>query len=112
MLYTQFPYFGGSQDFKAGRVNLEYWMYQLGTITRADLMRLEALVANTEQVVLEAQYAAIEKTVPGNHWNEPHEAAVKTARNRLLVVSTAVTVTISSMSEVARRSGCSSKSQV
>jgi Xaa-Pro aminopeptidase len=29
------------------------------------------------EVVLEAQYAAIEKTVPGNHWNEPHEAAVK-----------------------------------
>jgi Xaa-Pro aminopeptidase len=29
------------------------------------------------EVVLEAQYAAIEKTRPGNHWNEPHEAAVK-----------------------------------
>jgi Xaa-Pro aminopeptidase len=29
------------------------------------------------EVVLEAQYAAIEKTKPGNHWNEPHEAAVK-----------------------------------
>ena len=29
------------------------------------------------EVVLEAQCAAIEKTVPGNHWNEPHEAAVK-----------------------------------
>ena len=29
------------------------------------------------EVVLEAQYAAIEKTIPGNHWNEPHEAAVK-----------------------------------
>jgi Xaa-Pro aminopeptidase len=29
------------------------------------------------EVVLEAQYAAIEKTVPGHHWNEPHEAAVK-----------------------------------
>jgi Xaa-Pro aminopeptidase len=29
------------------------------------------------EVVLEAQHAAIDKTVPGNHWNEPHEAAVK-----------------------------------
>lgn len=28
-------------------------------------------------VVLEAQLAAIDKTRPGNHWNEPHEAAVK-----------------------------------
>ncbi len=29
------------------------------------------------EVVLAAQHAAIEKTRPGNHWNEPHEAAVK-----------------------------------
>jgi Xaa-Pro aminopeptidase len=29
------------------------------------------------EVVLEAQYAAIEKIKPGNHWNEPHDAAVK-----------------------------------
>ncbi len=29
------------------------------------------------EVVLEAQYAAIEKAKPGNHWNEPHDAAVK-----------------------------------
>ncbi len=29
------------------------------------------------EIVLEAQYAAIEKTLVGNHWNEPHEAAVK-----------------------------------
>ncbi len=28
-------------------------------------------------VLLAAQYAAIEKVQPGNHWNEPHEAAVK-----------------------------------
>ncbi|MEJ2406974.1 MAG: Xaa-Pro aminopeptidase [Candidatus Thiodiazotropha sp.] len=28
-------------------------------------------------VVLEAQYAAIEQVLPGNHWNHPHEAAVK-----------------------------------
>ncbi len=29
------------------------------------------------QVVLDAQAAAISKVQPGNHWNEPHEAAVK-----------------------------------
>jgi Xaa-Pro aminopeptidase len=29
------------------------------------------------QVVLDAQAAAIEKVRPGNHWNEPHEAAVR-----------------------------------
>jgi Xaa-Pro aminopeptidase len=29
------------------------------------------------EVVLEAQDAAIEKTVRGNHWNEPHDAAVR-----------------------------------
>lgn len=30
------------------------------------------------EVVLEAQQAAIEKVKPGNAWNEPHDAAVKT----------------------------------
>jgi Xaa-Pro aminopeptidase len=29
------------------------------------------------EVVLEAQTAAIDKVRPGNHWNEPHEAAVR-----------------------------------
>ena len=29
------------------------------------------------EIVLEAQYAAIDKTKPGNHWNDPHDAAVK-----------------------------------
>lgn len=29
------------------------------------------------EVVLEAQAAAIAKVKPGNHWNDPHEAAVK-----------------------------------
>jgi Xaa-Pro aminopeptidase len=28
-------------------------------------------------LVLDAQYAAIEQAVPGSHWNEPHDAAVK-----------------------------------
>lgn len=29
------------------------------------------------ELVLEAQLAAIDKTRPGNHWNDPHEAAVR-----------------------------------
>ena len=29
------------------------------------------------EIVLEAQFAAIEKTVKGNHWNDPHDAAVR-----------------------------------
>jgi Xaa-Pro aminopeptidase len=29
------------------------------------------------EVVLQAQYAAIEKIKPGNHWNDPHDAAVR-----------------------------------
>ena len=29
------------------------------------------------EIVLEAQLAAIEKTVRGNHWNDPHDAAVR-----------------------------------
>jgi len=29
------------------------------------------------EIVLEAQQAAIEKTVVGNHWNDPHDAAVR-----------------------------------
>ena len=28
-------------------------------------------------MVLDAQHAAIEQVKPGNHWNDPHEAAVK-----------------------------------
>ncbi len=29
------------------------------------------------EIVLEAQLAAIEKTIKGNHWNDPHDAAVR-----------------------------------
>ena len=29
------------------------------------------------EIVLEAQLAAIDRTVKGNHWNEPHDAAVR-----------------------------------
>jgi Xaa-Pro aminopeptidase len=36
------------------------------------------------EVVLEAQRAAFEKIKPGNHWNEPHDAAVKVITQGLM----------------------------
>lgn len=36
------------------------------------------------EVVLAANLAAIEKVKPGNHWNQPHEAAVRTVTQGLL----------------------------
>ncbi|MDT8383698.1 MAG: Xaa-Pro aminopeptidase [Gammaproteobacteria bacterium] len=36
------------------------------------------------EVVLEAQLAAIDKVRPGNHWNDPHEAAVRVLTRGLL----------------------------
>ncbi len=36
------------------------------------------------EVVLAAQYAAIEAVRPGNHWNQPHEAALKVLTEGLL----------------------------
>lgn len=36
------------------------------------------------QLVLDAQMAAIEQVKPGNHWNQPHEAAVKVLVDGLL----------------------------
>jgi Xaa-Pro aminopeptidase len=36
------------------------------------------------EVVLAANLAAIEKVKPGNHWNEPHEAAVKVVTQGLV----------------------------
>lgn len=38
------------------------------------------------QIVLEANKAAIEKVRPGNHWNDPHDAAVKVLARGLLKV--------------------------
>ena len=40
--------------------------------------------AQLYQIVLDAQLAAIDKVKPGNHWNEPHEAAVKVITKGLL----------------------------
>jgi Xaa-Pro aminopeptidase len=36
------------------------------------------------QVVLDAQYAAIDAVKPGNHWNHPHEAAVRVITHGLI----------------------------
>ncbi len=36
------------------------------------------------QVVLDAQYAAIEAVKPGNHWNHPHESAVRVLTQGLI----------------------------
>ncbi len=35
-------------------------------------------------IVLAAQYAAIEQVKPGNHWNDPHEAAIKVITQGLI----------------------------
>lgn len=53
--------------------------YYAGDITRTfpvngTFSKAQKVVYN---IVLEAQLAAIEATRPGNHWNDPHEAAVK-----------------------------------
>jgi Xaa-Pro aminopeptidase len=37
-------------------------------------------------IVLEANYAAIARVKPGNHWNEPHEAAVRVITQGLIKV--------------------------
>jgi Xaa-Pro aminopeptidase len=39
--------------------------------------RFTAVQRAVYEVVLEAQIAAIDKVRPGNHWNEPHEAAIR-----------------------------------
>ncbi|MDH5777121.1 MAG: Xaa-Pro aminopeptidase [Gammaproteobacteria bacterium] len=42
--------------------------------------------AELYQIVLDAQLAAIEQVKPGNHWNDPHEAAVKVMTQGLIDV--------------------------
>jgi len=36
------------------------------------------------EIVLAAQHAAIEQVKPGNHWNDPHEAAIKVSTQGLI----------------------------
>jgi Xaa-Pro aminopeptidase len=39
--------------------------------------RFTPLQREVYEIVLRAQLAAIEEAIPGNHWNDPHDAAVK-----------------------------------
>jgi Xaa-Pro aminopeptidase len=39
--------------------------------------RFTSLQREVYEIVLRAQLAAIGKAIPGNHWNDPHDAAVK-----------------------------------
>jgi Xaa-Pro aminopeptidase len=48
--------------------------------------RFSAAQRAVYEVVLEAQIAAIDKVRPGNHWNEPHEAAVRTITQGLVAL--------------------------
>jgi Xaa-Pro aminopeptidase len=53
--------------------------YYVSDITRTMPVNGKFTRAQREvyEIVLEAQLAAIEKTRKGNHWNDPHDAAVK-----------------------------------
>lgn len=46
--------------------------------------RFSAAQREAYELVLEAQLDAIEKVKPGNHWNEPHEAAIRVITRGLL----------------------------
>ena len=50
----------------------------------AALLLREGVLAAAQVLALDAQLAAIEQVRPGNHWNQPHEAAVKTITRGLL----------------------------
>ena len=54
-------------------------MHYAGDITRTFPVNGRFNVAQREiyELVLEAQAAAIDKVHPGNHWNDPHKAAVR-----------------------------------
>ena len=41
-------------------------------------------IRDSYEIVLEANLAAIAKVVPGNHWNDPHNAAVKVITRGLI----------------------------
>jgi len=76
-------YHENSDELKDGELLLidagcEYQLYA-SDITRTFPVggRFTAEQRALYEVVLEAQHAAIAKTLPGNHWNEPHDAAVK-----------------------------------
>ena len=55
------------------------WDYYASDITRTLPVngRYSAEQRAVYEIVLEAQLAAIERTCKGNHWNDPHDAAVR-----------------------------------
>jgi Xaa-Pro aminopeptidase len=55
------------------------WDYYASDITRTLPVngRFSAEQRAVYEIVLEAQLAAIERTCKGNHWNDPHDAAVR-----------------------------------
>ncbi len=76
-------YHENSEELKKGDLLLidagcEYELYA-SDITRTFPVNGRFSPAQREiyEVVLEAQRAAVAKTLPGNHWNEAHDAAVK-----------------------------------
>ncbi|MCX8049979.1 MAG: Xaa-Pro aminopeptidase, partial [Methylohalobius sp.] len=76
-------YTHNSKQLKAGELLLidagaEY-DYYAADVTRTFPVngRFTSLQRAVYELVLEAQLAAIDKVRPGNHWNEPHEAAVR-----------------------------------
>ena len=65
----------------------EYQMYA-SDITRTYPVSGQFTAAQREvyEVVLEAQRAAIAKVKPGNHWNQPHDAAVQSITHGLVSI--------------------------
>ncbi len=62
------------------------YSYYASDITRTYPVNGKFSPAQAElyQIVLDAQLAAIEQVKPGNHWNDPHEAAVKVITKGLI----------------------------
>lgn len=62
--------------------------YYASDITRTFPVNGQYSPAQAEiyQIVLDAHSAALKKAKPGNHWNEPHEAAVKVITRGLIKI--------------------------
>ena len=64
------------------------YQYYASDITRTYPVngRFTAAQRDVYEVVLEAQRAAIAKVKPGNHWNQPHDAAVQAVTHGLVSI--------------------------
>jgi len=60
--------------------------YYASDVTRTFPVNGEYSPAQREvyELVLEAQQAAIDRAIPGNHWNDPHDAAVRVLTKGLI----------------------------